>query len=381
MRAAAPSEGDLVIERARLTGNGARGALEAALAHVRTGDVAGSGEILVIPRLHAREPISALRSPGDFGARLTEQMRALRQAAAVDPAGPVVGAPALRFTSKARYAAWLVGVWLGGCGAGSACEASPWPEPAAIRHWLRREVLRDGPVLVATAARLLRQRQLAAWVARLDPAERALAAASLEQSYAVPLTADASEPLAARPAARPGQASTPKRARSNSLLDVAPYKAPARRSIAASDGTSRRLRAAWTAMTGAEPVAKALEPSLARLAHRLAVLAAHSNLGRELDPATLDRARADVAEGPVRMRRRAAPERSSEAGENPQDGGRSSAEHRPPGHRGGGQHRRALQRLSQSPRGHPSQRLPAPAGPADGASSPLGPTLSAHAAA
>ncbi len=56
MRAAALPSGDLVIERARLSGKGSRGALEAGLGFVCAGDIAGADETLLIPRLCAGDP-------------------------------------------------------------------------------------------------------------------------------------------------------------------------------------------------------------------------------------------------------------------------------------------------------------------------------------
>ena len=291
MRAAALPPGELVIERARLAGNGGRGALEAALAHVRVGDVAGGEEILLIPRLRAREPLSPLRSPGDFGDRLTAQLRALRHGATLDPAGPVAGAAALRFTSKARYAAWLVALWLhprSGDEAGRAL-----PESSAIRGWVAREVLRDGPVLVATAARLTRQRLLSAWIARFDPTELTLAAAALERAYGVPAIAGVTEARSAPRPPRPLRTAAGRYRRKE-----APYRAavgPGTDLGAAGIGTGRLLRAAWTETLAAEPAAAVLTPAHARLAQALAVLAVHPNLGRLLAPAALERARVAAA--------------------------------------------------------------------------------------
>jgi hypothetical protein len=300
MRAAALLPGELVIERARLAGNGSRGALEAALAYVRIGDLAGGEEILLIPRLHAREPLSPLRSPGDFGARLTEQLRALRLGATVDPAGPVAGATALRFTSKARYAAWWVALWLHPRPGGEAGQTMP--EPSALRGWVAREVLRDGPVLVATAARLARQGLLAAWIVRFDLSELTLAAAALERAYGVPAITGVTETRSAPRPLRPARM-VASRSRDEEAQPV-PVFEPQEDLGVARDEMARLLGAVWARTIAAESAAAALTPRHARLAQALAVLAVHPNLGRLLAPDALERARVAAA-GPVRE-----PERS-----------------------------------------------------------------------
>ena len=295
MRAAPPSPGELVIERARLTGNGSRGALEAALAHVRVGEVAGGEEILLIPRLCAGQPLSARRSPGDFGTRLTDQLRALRAGASVDPHGPVPGAAALRFTSKARYAAWLVALWLEDPGFPQAASASASPELTDMRVWLAREVLRDGPVLVATAARLRRQRLLGDWLARLEPAELAVATASVERAYGMAPTS----PRAPAPRVTSAIPHSPRAAR----RDVSEPSLAS----ASEEGTAMRLLAVtWAELSRDDPVVPILAPSQARLLLLVTVLARQPNLAGQLSPAMIDQA---LAASPAVEHRSPAPRR------------------------------------------------------------------------
>lgn len=290
MRAAALPSGDLVIERARLSGKGSRGALEAGLGFVCAGDIAGADETLLIPRLCADAPLSARRTPGYFGHRLTEQLRALRDCATVDPRGPVPGAVALRFTSKARYAAWLLALWLEPRASRPGTDARLLPDAAEVRAWLLREVLSDGRVLVATAARLREQRLLAVFVGRLGPPELERAARSLEQAYSVPPTNEAP----AAPA--PTTLSAPRRG----VRVAEPAQAP-RKTVGAQNRTAMFVSEAWTGLAADEPRAKALERPRARLLLSLTVLAQRPNLGRQLAPALLDRARsAPAASGPPR---------------------------------------------------------------------------------
>ena len=284
MRAAALPSGDLVIERARLSGKGSRGALEAGLGYVCAGDLAGADETLLIPRLRADAPLSTRRTPGYFGHRLTEQLRALRDCATVDPRGPVPGAVALRFTSKARYAAWLLALWLDPRPPRSGTDARLLPDAAEVRAWLMREVLSDGRVLVATTARLREQRLLAVFVDRLSPPELARAARSLEQAYSVPSLNEA--PAASAPATL----SAPTRG-----LRLPELVRATRKTGGVQNRTAMFLSEAWIGLAADEPRAKALELPRARLLLSLTVLAQRPNLGRQLAPVLLDRARSAPA--------------------------------------------------------------------------------------
>jgi hypothetical protein len=286
MRPAPPSPGELVIERARLTGNGSRGALEAALAHVRVGDVTGGEEILLIPRFRAGPPLSARRSPGDFGARLTDQLRALRASASVNPHGPVPGAAALRFTSKARYAAWLVALWLEGPGRPQAVHSSVSPERIDMRAWLAREVLSDGPVLVATAAWLGRRRLLGSWLARLEPAELSAATASVQRAYGM---APAS-PRATPPRPATAIRNLPRAVRRDS-------REPALLSASVEGTAARLLAVTWAELSRDDPIASTLAPSQARLLLLVTVLARQPNLAAQLSPAMLNQALAPSPAG------------------------------------------------------------------------------------
>jgi hypothetical protein len=280
MRRAALPSGDLVIEHARLSGGGSRAALEAGLAHVATGDIAGGEEILLIPNLRARAALSAGRPPGDFGARLTDQLRALRAGAQVDPTGPVSGAAALRFTSRARYAAWLVAAWLEAPVAVDARGGIALPAAGEIRAWLRSEVIAQGRVLVAVSARLRSRQLLARWIARLEPGEVALAAAALETAYAVPLSCSRA-------------VVSPRLAASSGLPKVSgkiALSCDAGRPVHGASRSQPHLVQIWAELVANEPAAQPLDPPRARLLLLLTTLAKQPNLARHLTPAILDQA-------------------------------------------------------------------------------------------
>ncbi|MEO6092096.1 MAG: hypothetical protein ABIT04_09835 [Novosphingobium sp.] len=275
----APSPGDLLIERARFTGSAGRSALAEGLAHVAIGDVAAGEEMLVIPRLRASTPLSRSRPPGDFGAGLTDQLRALRAVAVVDPLGPVAGGRALRFTSKARYAAWLVGQSL----EGPAGHATTLGDPASVRHWLVREIVSDGPALVATAARLQRGQLLARWIAGFADTELGLAAAALTRAYGAAIATGSPAPTDVPRRSLPG---TRRRSRAKYQLGSGGHDTPA--TLA-----ERIFADAWGRLARTEPEANALARLHAHLALALAVLAEQPGLGPLIERNILERARAE----------------------------------------------------------------------------------------
>jgi hypothetical protein len=96
-----------------------------------------------------------------------------------------------RFASRARYHAWLVALWVkdGTAPAREAFRAATGHDTLAA--WQRAALLRDGPDLVAAAARLAEIGAAARWIARFEPADLALAMRALDAAFALDLAVPA----------------------------------------------------------------------------------------------------------------------------------------------------------------------------------------------
>src|SRR5690606_22586824 len=138
---------------------------------------------------------SAGRPSGEFASHVTERLRIMRDAARIDPAGLVPGALALRFTSRARYASWLVAAWLAGPEGAPHEARTLLPPPASIRRWVARAILPHGPELVLLAGELRARRLLVRWFARLDPRQTGAIRQTLRRDYLLP---EEAEPTAGR---------------------------------------------------------------------------------------------------------------------------------------------------------------------------------------
>lgn len=184
MLAPPTSSNDLVIHHARLIGGaGRKGELSEGLARLRVCDVSPFGEILVIPYMQARAPLSFGMPASLFALRLTDQLRRLRLDALVDPDCSMPGARAFRFTSHDSYAAWLVQSWLRPVSAQMREIMSMLLQGQSVEQWQRRNILNDGARIVSLVRTLAIQGIAIAWVARLPPADCASAVQALGRAY------------------------------------------------------------------------------------------------------------------------------------------------------------------------------------------------------
>jgi hypothetical protein len=179
--------GDLIVERACLSGGaGRRGALEAGLARVQATDLVTADELLLVPHLKSKVVLEMAHTPSLFGARLTDQLRHVRNAALVDPMSAPSAKVALHFTSRAAFAAWVIAIRLRGQAGAVANSFGLISIFENFSTWQRRELLHDARLLVPVST-LLQQNGLAAdWVASIDDSDAALALAGLNHSYGVP---------------------------------------------------------------------------------------------------------------------------------------------------------------------------------------------------
>ncbi|HUD27872.1 MAG TPA: hypothetical protein VMQ93_03305 [Novosphingobium sp.] len=176
----------LTVSRARLGGPGAnRSLLEDALGAVAMDGLGlAPGEVLYIPRLR---PPGRLRAGqvAPFAHGIALRLGELARSAQRDPAGSSAADRPCRFSTRAAFAAWLIGCVVETRG-GAAREIVR----AATRHgapdaWWRGEVLGDGALLVPVIARLSQARMAARWVASLPPSDVKDALATVAQHYAL----------------------------------------------------------------------------------------------------------------------------------------------------------------------------------------------------
>ena len=181
------SSTDLVVQRARLVGGGGRHELERGLSSVIVSDITDAGEVLLVPRLAVSARFKGGAPPSLFATRLTDQLRAVRNAAVVDPSGLPSVIVALRFTSQARFAAWLVALELRGqLRDVRACYGTVGPLQD-VRNWQRRTLLPDAPLLVGTVATLAAMQLSTDWVRQLSSEEVQIAASALQRCYNLPM--------------------------------------------------------------------------------------------------------------------------------------------------------------------------------------------------
>lgn len=181
-------EAPLLVHHARVASSAAaRGDVERWLDNVPVEALGlGEGELFYVPRLRMHVPqrggIGTTRMPDRI-------LAALRQLLAGAESGWDLGFVPdrpYRFTSRSRYSAWLIRLWLS--------DGSPAAREAFIRssghadlvEWQRAVLLRDGPALVATIARLAEIGIAARWIARFEPADMTLAQRAIEASFALP---------------------------------------------------------------------------------------------------------------------------------------------------------------------------------------------------
>lgn len=195
----------LAVGRARLSGPGAsRSLLEQALEEVAIDRLGlGPEEVLYIPRLAgpARLRAGATRH---FANGLGLVLGEIVGRAARDPPGGAATDQPCRFSSRAAFAAWLIGSVL----ERGAVEAATLVRAATGRisaqDWWRRDVLGEGRNLVPVLVRLAETGMAVRWLVRLEPAEVDLATASLARDYGLALGQAADREAPSRsPGARP----------------------------------------------------------------------------------------------------------------------------------------------------------------------------------
>ncbi|HYI40283.1 MAG TPA: hypothetical protein VE053_08195 [Allosphingosinicella sp.] len=151
----------------------------------------GPEEILHVPRLGLR--LSARgKGPAAAGERILESLRSMLESAERDPLPGSSTGGACRFSSLARYLAWVAGLWLEGGAGGRAAAAAAIgssPDAGTLRAWQRREILADAARLVPVVAHLARSGLASIWAAGLDPPDRALAKTGFDVRFGLDLKA------------------------------------------------------------------------------------------------------------------------------------------------------------------------------------------------
>jgi hypothetical protein len=191
----------LLVHRARVAGSAAtRGDVERWLSRVPVERLGlAEDELFYVPRLSMQVP----RDGGLAGATVPDRiLAALRQLLASADSGWDRGFRPdrpYRFTSRGRYFAWLIALWLrdGSVPARAAFRAATGQ--SALAPWQRATVLREAAPFVATVARLAEIGCAERWIAGFEPADFALAHRALEQGFGLRLAAPAEPSGDARP--------------------------------------------------------------------------------------------------------------------------------------------------------------------------------------
>ena len=195
----------LAVGRARLAGPGAsRSLLEQALEEVAIDRLGlGPEEVLYIPRLAgpARLRAGATRH---FANGLGLVLGEIVGRAARDPPGGAATDQPCRFSSRAAFAAWLIGSVLERGAVEAATLVRAATGRTSVQDWWRRDVLSEGRNLVPVLVRLAETGMAVRWLVRLEPAEVDLATASLARDYGLALGQAADREAPSRsPGARP----------------------------------------------------------------------------------------------------------------------------------------------------------------------------------
>lgn len=181
-------EAPLLVHHARVASSVAtRGDVERWLERVPVEGLGlDEGELFYVPRLRLRLPerggIAATHMPD----RILAALRQLLAGAESGWGRGFVPDRPYRFTSRSRYSAWLIRLWISD-GSAAAREAfSRSTSHAGLVEWQRATLLRDGPALVATIARLAEIGIAPRWISRFEPADITLAQRAIEASFALP---------------------------------------------------------------------------------------------------------------------------------------------------------------------------------------------------
>ncbi|MEO7689906.1 MAG: hypothetical protein ABIS51_11530 [Sphingomonas sp.] len=197
---------DLAVRRARATGwRGTRAEVARWLEDVPIASLGlGPDEWLYLPRLRVQVPVHQGSAPGRMPDRIAAELRALLAGADSGWGNGFSPGRAYRFTSRGRYFAWLVALWVKDCSTPARAAFHTATGETSLSQWQRTGLLRDGEAFVATLARLAEIGCAAHWVARFEPAEIALVRRALESRFAIRLEPFATQTvLQVKPAAQP----------------------------------------------------------------------------------------------------------------------------------------------------------------------------------
>lgn len=280
---ATPSSGDLIVQRARILGGGERRALEHGLASIIVNDITEGDEILLVPHLAAKAHFRSTGPPTLFATGLTDQLRAVRHNAQVDPIAMPSNTSALLFTSRATFAAWLVAVHLRGETVRAKAAYGEGIPLSNFAAWQRQVVFRHGPAMVAVAVRLARQALLIDWISRFSAEDQLLIGVAMERAYGLSTGSYASDDkISDGPLTPPGFQKLEDKQEDGGLqpqsVDILPIHLAA--------AIAPLLRRHFASHI---PAFAALAPASRRLAVILISLARQPNIGPYLTPAVVDR--------------------------------------------------------------------------------------------
>ena len=179
---------DLAVHRARVTGwRASRGEAERWLKGVPLESLGlDPEELLYIPRLRVRAPASAggaARMPD----HILAELRALLAGADSGSGDRFSPDRPYRFASRARYATWLVALWVKHGSAQARAAFTAATGETTLVSWQRAALLPDAPLLVNTMARLADIGVAARWIAQFEPGDVVIACRAIEAHFAVPL--------------------------------------------------------------------------------------------------------------------------------------------------------------------------------------------------
>lgn len=188
---------DLAVRRARATGwRGTRAEVARWLEDVPISSLGlGPDEWLYLPRLRVQVPVHQGSAPGRMPERIAAELRALLAGADSGWGNGFSPGRAYRFTSRGRYFAWLVALWVKDGSAPARAAFHTATGETSLSQWQRTGLLGDGEAFVATVARLAEIGCAAPWVARFEPAEIALVRRALENRFAIRLEPVATQPV------------------------------------------------------------------------------------------------------------------------------------------------------------------------------------------
>jgi hypothetical protein len=203
------SQTALAVNRVRIaSGRGSRADAQSWLDSVPLDRLGlGPEEILHVPRLGLRFPARG-QGPAAAGERILRSLSTLLESAERDPPPGSPTGSACRFSSRARYLAWIAGLWLAGGAAGRSAAAAaigPGLDYCSLEAWQRREILAEGLRLVPTVAHLARAGVAATWAASLGAPDRAEAKAAIAAPFGLDLEVPPA-PAGVLPGERPGPA-------------------------------------------------------------------------------------------------------------------------------------------------------------------------------